>query len=106
MAEKKIFKIEIKDMTEEEQKQFFKDFIKKIKKDSTSLTDEYVWNGVDYFTEKRDDLIERLVKKIKCNEKEELIQSMLKIVLKTTNQLKMMQDALIIYRVTKANKEK
>jgi len=103
MAEKKIFKIKIKDMTKEEQEQFFKDVIAKFKKDPTSLTDEYMWDGIISFTKKRDDLIEHLVEKIKYNEEEELIQNTLRNILIITKQLKMMEDANIIYRI---NKEK
>ena len=108
MAEKKIFKIKIKDMTEEEQKQFFKDVIAKFKKDPTSfideyIWDEYIWDGIVYFTKKRDNLIEHLVERIKCNEEEKLIQNTLRNVLITTKRLKMMEDANIIYRI---NKEK
>jgi hypothetical protein len=108
MAEKKIFKIKIKDMTKEEQEQFFKDVIAKFKKDPTSfideyIWDEYIWDGIVYFTKKRDNLIEHLVEKIKYNEEEGLIQSILRSILIITKQLKMMEDANIIYRI---NKEK
>jgi mRNA-degrading endonuclease YafQ of YafQ-DinJ toxin-antitoxin module len=58
---------------------------------------------IEYFKERLDDAIEHLNNKIKLNEKPENIHKFLDTVLRMSSQLKIAEDALIVYKITKNN---
>lgn len=62
---------------------------------------------LEYLTEKRNDNIDHFSEKLKCYglySEDELRQSF-ETVLRTCKQLKMVEDAMIIYRITKEKNE-
>lgn len=58
---------------------------------------------IEYFKERLDNAIEHLNNKIRLNQAPENIHKFLDTVLRMSSQLKIAEDALIVYRVTKNN---
>jgi hypothetical protein len=110
--EKRIFKIPIADIPEDKLEEYIKEIKEKFNKIVDVPDGDLSLPGAEpdmemdvaYFTEKRDDLLERLVTSIKLHEPDEKIENRLKVLLRINKQLKLIEDATIIYKVTKANK--
>lgn len=110
--EKKIFKIDVGCIPEEDIDEYIKTVMKKFKEMpegellDIKFPDSDETSAVVYLAKKQEDLIERLVESIKTYEDEGMVQSMLRSVLMNRKRLKLMEDAQIIYNVTEANKKK
>jgi demethoxyubiquinone hydroxylase (CLK1/Coq7/Cat5 family) len=55
----------------------------------------------DYLIEQRNDALEHLNDLIKTNSNVEIIQNVLKLVLRICDQIKLLEDSLIVYRIMK-----
>lgn len=59
------------------------------------------FNDVKYFENRRDASVDDLVRAIKDDSSLEIIQKRFDIVIRTQKQLRLLEDALIVYRITK-----
>ena len=109
---KKVFRIPVGDIPEDKLEEYIKEIKEKFNKIIDVPDADLSLPGavpdlemdVTYFTEKRDNLLERMVTSIKLYEPDEKIEAKLKVLLRMNKQLKLIEDARIIYNATKANK--
>lgn len=114
--EKRIFKIKIDNIPEDEIEDYIKDVMKKIKETPRFEVPDIDFMNIEsdpdpkmdleYLTSKRDDALEHFNEKLKSHllTNEEL-HTRLDTVLRINKQVKMMEDALVIHEVAK-NKKK
>lgn len=119
---RRVFKIPIGDIPEEEQEEYVRKIAEKFKAGEPlddlkveeipcedifipKRTDEEIKNDVQYFQEKRDFELDRLVDCIKRIDSDEIIQSRFNAVMRINKQLKLIEDAIIMHKIAQANKK-
>jgi hypothetical protein len=109
---KKVFKIPVGDIPEDKIEEYIKEIKEKFNENITvldagsSLPDAVpdLEMDVAYFREERDIALEQLIKSIKLFESDEKIEARLNVLLRMNKLLKLIEDAKIVYNITKANK--